>query len=444
MAGFGGGAHVIGIHAGTHGSFTDADVALGLAKLDELGVRIVNLSLGASAPSSPMLVDAIHKAASDGMLIVAAAGNDGRSVSWPAADLQLSGGARSYGLAVGATDVDGSLASFSNSGEKLSLVAPGNFAGDCSGVLVALPRTNLLGDSCYPQWTSTAGATYGYIAGTSFSSPEVAGVAALVWAARPELKNYQVADIIKQSAERPAGAGWNPTFGCGRLDAGAAVQLALSRSAVEWALSPSAGAQPCSVDGSDPAQWPREVNQTIAFDTIPDRTTADPDFRVHAKASSGLPVEYEAHNNCTVRGNVVHMRGTGLCVITASQSGSADFNPATPVTQAFMINDGVTAIPLPARGRLGGLVTLRYRFNAIGFVTTTVVVQRNGKTIARFGRPYAEVESGYLHELAWRTTHAGSRGTFRFCVTARDRLQTRVVPSCAPIELRPAASSSRR
>ena len=244
MAGFGGAAHVIGIHAGTHGSFTDADVAFGLAKLDELGVRIVNLSLGASAPSSPMLVDAIHKAASDGMLIVAAAGNDGAQ--------RLVAGRRPPAgrTARGATGSpwaqrtsDGSLASFSNSGEKLSLVAPGNFAGDCSGVLVALPRTNLLGDSCYPQWTSTAGATYGYIAGTSFSSPEVAGVAALVWAARPELKNYQVADIIKQSAERPAGAGWNPTFGCGRLDAGAAVQLALSRSAVEWALSPSAGAR---------------------------------------------------------------------------------------------------------------------------------------------------------------------------------------------------------
>ena len=266
----------------------------------------------------------------------------------------------------------------------------------------------------------------------------MAGVAALVWAARPELKNYQVADIIKQSAQRPAGTGWNPRFGCGRLDAGAAVRLTLSRSAVQWALSPSTGAEPCSVDGDDSPQWPRNVNQTITFDALDDRTTADPDFLLHAKASSGLPVEYEAAQNCTVHGNLVHMTGTGLCAITAFQPGSADFVPAPPAKQVFAITEGVTATALPSHGRLGGLVTLRYRFNAIGFVTTTIVVQRNGRTIARFGRPYAEVESGYLRTLAWRATHVSPGGRLRFCVTARDRLQARVMPSCAPIRLRPA------
>ncbi len=439
MAGFGGAAHVIGLHAGASGHFTDAEIALGLAKLDELGVRIVNLSLAGRSPSSPMLVDAIHKAASDGVLIVAAAGNDGGEVAWPAADLQPSDGGRSYGLVVGATDADGTLASFSNSGKQLSLVAPGNFAGDCSGVLVALPRTNELSSGCYPQWTGTDGARYGYVAGTSFSSPEVAGVAALVGAARPGLKNYQVADIIKQSAQRPAGTGWNARFGCGQLDAGAAVRLALSRSAFQWALSPSTGAEPCSVDGDDLPQWPRNVSQTITFDSLDDRTTADPDFRLHAKASSGLPVEYEAAQNCTVHGNLVHITGTGLCAITAFQPGSTDFVPAPAAKQVFAITEGVTATALPSHGRLGGLVTLRYRFNAIGFVTTTIVVQRNGKTIARFGRPYAEVESGYLHTIAWQTKHVSSGRRLRFCVTARDRLQTRVAATCAPIRLRPAS-----
>jgi hypothetical protein len=369
------------------------------------------------------------------MLIVAAAGNEGSDISWPAADLGPGEGGRSYGLAVGATNADGSLASFSNSGGQLSLVAPGNFAGDCSGVLVALPPTNGLSDACYPQWTGTNGAKYAYVAGTSFSSPEVAGVAALVWAARPELKNYQVADIIKQSAQRPAGTSWNPTYGCGLLDAGAAVQLALSRSAVHWALSSATGAEPCSVDGRDSAQWPREVNQTITFDTLDDRTTADPDFRLHAKASSGLPVEYEAAQSCTVRGNLVHITGTGLCAITAYQPGSADFVPAPPAKQVFAITKGVAATALPSRGKLGGVVTLHYRFNAIGFVTTSIVVLRNGKAIARFGRPYAEVEGGYLHTFAWRAKHARFGDSLRFCVSARDRLQSRVVPSCAPIRL---------
>ncbi|MFL6005124.1 MAG: S8 family peptidase [Gaiellaceae bacterium] len=438
MAGFGGAAHVVGVHAGARGSFTDSDVAFGLAKLDELGVRIVNLSLGSSFPSSPILVDAIHKAAADGMLIVAAAGNEGGNVGWPAADLQPADGDRSYGLAVGATNQDGSLASFSNSGTHLSLVAPGNFAGDCSGVLVALPHTNMLSDGCYPQWAGPGGAKYGYIAGTSFSSPEVAGVAALVWAARPELKNYQVADIIKQSAARPTGAGWNPTKGCGQLDAGAAVELALSRSAFQWITSEPGFADPCSVDGNDPAGWPGEENQTITFGTLADRTTADPDFHVHATASSGLPVEYEATESCKVHGNVVHLTGSGLCAITAVQPGNSAFNPAFPVTQVFAITDAVVPTAMPAFGKAGAVVKLRYRIRGNSTVKTTIVVRRNGAAVARLSRT-GDVESGHVYGAAWRSP-AASKARFSFCVTVRDRQPTRSYTSCAPIRLERAVS----
>jgi subtilisin family serine protease len=99
-------------------------------------------------------------------------------------------------------------------------------------------------NGCYPSWAGVGGAWYAYVSGTSFSAPEVAGVAALVWAARPTLTNVQVADIIKQSAHREGG-GWNPTMGCGMLDAGAAVALALSRSSDEWAGAPPV-AESCS------------------------------------------------------------------------------------------------------------------------------------------------------------------------------------------------------
>jgi hypothetical protein len=146
MAGFGGAAHVIGSHADNQGRFYDADLAQAIATLDALGVRIVNLSVGGPEPSSPIVVDAFDKAASDGVLIVAASGNEGGPVDWPAALLQHSGGGESYGLAVGATNAEGSHASFSNFGEHLSLVAPGIFRGDCSGVLVTLPRRNQLSD----------------------------------------------------------------------------------------------------------------------------------------------------------------------------------------------------------------------------------------------------------------------------------------------------------
>jgi hypothetical protein len=373
------------------------------------------------------------------MLIAAAAGNEGGNVAWPAADLQPADGGRSYGLAVGATNQDGSLASFSNSGTHLSLAAPGNFAGACSGVLVALPRTNLLGDSCYPQWAGAGGATYGYVAGTSFSSPEVAGVAALVWAARPELKNYQVADIIKQSAARPAGAGWNPTTGCGQLDAAAAVELALSRSASRWATSGTAFAAPCSAHGNDPAEWPLEQTQTITFGTLADRTMADPDFHVHATASSGLPVRYDLTGPCEIRRAVVHVTGSGVCRIWASQPGNERFYAALPVMQAFGITDVIMPTALPAFDNAGAIVRLHYRISSTGIVKTTVVVRRNGSVVARVGRT-GDVISGHVYGVGWHSPPAASRARFSFCVTVLDRQSLDSFTSCAPIRLERAVS----
>jgi thermitase len=234
MAGFGGAAHVVAIRAP---SLTPIAVAVALMKLDTLGVRIVNLSFGSAAPEPPIVLDAIHKAAADGLLLVAAAGNAGAAVAHPAADLQSQGGHESDGLSVGASDADGNLAFFSNAGDRLSLVAPGSYRGPCSGVLVAAPLSVEFVNACYPSWTGVGGASYAYVSGTSFAAPEVAGVAALVWAVRPTLTNVQVANIVKQSARR-VGGDWTPATGCGALDAAAAVELALSRSSAEWADVP--------------------------------------------------------------------------------------------------------------------------------------------------------------------------------------------------------------
>ncbi len=332
MAGFGGATHVIAVRADVQGFFTDTRVAIGIMKLDSLGVRIINMSLGGPYPSEPILVDAIHKAAADGILLVAATGNEHEHVAYPAADLQPSGGGRSYGLAVGASDVDGRLADFSNSGKHMSLVAPGNSSGSCSaGVLVALPTASAWDDiPCFSNWGAAGGAHYGYIRGTSFSSPEVAGVAALVWAARPELTNSQVADIIKASARRDTVTGWTPTMGCGVLDAGAALELATNRTQI------AAAAGPCSPAGAEPS-WPVEARQTISFAPLPDRKLGDRDFLVKATASSGLRVTLTPNGPCTVTGARVHVTGVGVCTLIATQDGNESYTLSVPVTQTFSI-----------------------------------------------------------------------------------------------------------
>ena len=65
---------------------------------------------------------------------------------------------------------------------------------------------------------------YGFSSDTSFSTPEIVGAAALVWAANPALTGRQVATILKRTA---SGHGtWTPGLGFGVLDAAAEVELA--------------------------------------------------------------------------------------------------------------------------------------------------------------------------------------------------------------------------
>ena len=74
--------------------------------------------------------------------------------------------------------------------------------------------------------TTVDGATYAYLQGTSMAAPQVAAAAALVRALNPDLHALEVVRLLKQTARRPAGAGWSAELGWGILDAGAALTAA--------------------------------------------------------------------------------------------------------------------------------------------------------------------------------------------------------------------------
>src|ERR671930_168576 len=216
---------------------TSFSVATAIKQLADAGVRVINMSFGGPGMSQ-LEKDALDYAIGKGVLLVASAGNDGGPVNYPAAYLQPDGGAAGYGLAVGASDATNHPAPWSSWGSHLSLLAPGTFGSAplCNvGVLGALPPVAELFDGdCSTKWTdSTTGARYGYSDGTSFAAPEVAGIAALVWAAHPELLNYQVARILTQTATRVPGAGWSPTQGWGVVNARAAVELVTGKSTAD-------------------------------------------------------------------------------------------------------------------------------------------------------------------------------------------------------------------
>jgi hypothetical protein len=83
-----------------------------------------------------------------------------------------------------------------------------------------------------------------------------------------------------------------------------------------------------------------KIDQTITFNVLPDKTTSDADFSPGATASSGLPVSYSSDNTLVaiITGGMIHIVGAGTAVITASQSGDANYNAATDVQQTLTVS----------------------------------------------------------------------------------------------------------
>ncbi len=204
----------------------DSWVASGIIWAVRNKAKIINMSLGGSEWSA-VLRDAVNYANANGVLVVAAAGNDGSSTkSYPAAYADV--------LAVGATDTrTGGTArtSWSNYGSWVDVAAPGITAG-----------MNHKGQYC---WDSSASPCWNdeyweyEVQGTSFSSPLVAGAAALLASKNPSWKGWSLMRAITNSAI-PNGT-WNQY---GRVDAAAALTMTTDRTKpTATGFSPAANAK---------------------------------------------------------------------------------------------------------------------------------------------------------------------------------------------------------
>jgi subtilisin family serine protease len=128
-----------------------SDLILGIQWAVDKKVKVIGMSLG-TEEENQALHDAVQAATKAGVLLVAAAGNKGDRVLYPAAYPEV--------IAVAATDKDDARAWFSNMGPEVELTAPGT---DCL--------------------TSAPGGGYLPMSGTSFAVPQVVGVAALLFSA---------------------------------------------------------------------------------------------------------------------------------------------------------------------------------------------------------------------------------------------------------------------
>ena len=168
-------------------------IASGLQWAADHGARVANVSFAATTSST--VTTAAQYFQSKGGVVVMAAGN--YSSFDRAAD-------NPYILTVSASDPNDALYSWSNTGNNIDLAAPGSV------------------------YTTTADGGYAPADGTSFSAPVVAGVAALVMSTNPNLSASQVQEVLQRSADDRGAAGWDASYGWGRVNAARAVAQALS------------------------------------------------------------------------------------------------------------------------------------------------------------------------------------------------------------------------
>ncbi|MCK6462565.1 MAG: S8 family peptidase [Candidatus Pacebacteria bacterium] len=178
------------------GSGFVSDVIEGIQWAVANDMDVINMSLGSNYDIAA-LRDAIIAAYNSGIVVVAAAGNDGEAVDYPGAYPEV--------LAVGATDYGNNIASFSSRGPEVDLVAPG----------VSI-------------FSTYKGSWYATMSGTSMAAPHVAGVAALLLNSPVGFYDFngngawdpvEVYQKLEDSASDLGVTGYDNTFGWGLVNA---------------------------------------------------------------------------------------------------------------------------------------------------------------------------------------------------------------------------------
>ncbi|WP_417362309.1 S8 family serine peptidase [Gallaecimonas pentaromativorans] len=185
------GLHIVKVFNNSGNWAYGSDLVGAISQCENAGADVISMSLG-GPDSSTSERNAMDSAYSDGVLIVAAAGNDGNaSFSYPASYNSV--------MSVAAVNSSGSWASFSQYNSQVEIAAPG------VNVLSTVP-----GDG------------YAYYSGTSMATPHVSGVAALVWSLHTQCTAAQIRSALDATAQDQGASGRDNYYGYGIVKAKAA------------------------------------------------------------------------------------------------------------------------------------------------------------------------------------------------------------------------------
>ncbi len=176
-------------------------IADGIIYAVDNGATVLNISIGLPSASS-ILRDAVVYAYQSGAVICASTGNISTDpIGYPAKYPET--------IAVGATNNQDLVATFTSTGPEITLAAPGR--------------------NIYSTWdTASEPDTYKRRSGTSFSVPYVTATVALIQSMNPTLSPDEIRSVLVRSADDIDAPGWDENTGAGRLNAFKAVVLATS------------------------------------------------------------------------------------------------------------------------------------------------------------------------------------------------------------------------
>ncbi len=342
VAGVAGQARIMPIRiTDTSGYAYTSTIVQGLTWAADNGAKVANVSFQAAGLSS--VIAAANYMRSKGGLVTVSAGNNG----------QLTGTAATTAMIpVSGTGSSDTLASWSNYGNEIAVAAPG----------VSI-------------WTTRVGGGYGASSGTSFAAPVTAGTIALMMAAQPSLPNTEIEKLLFSTATDLGAAGRDMYFGHGRINAGAAVQAALSALPAKDTNAPSvsvsaplasstvSGLVAVDVSASDNVGVVRtelRVNgTTVATDTsAPFAFTWDSTKVANGMASLSVVAVDAAGNTATSSTVTVNVANAS----TAPTSPTSP--PPTSPTTGVDTTKPVVTILSPAKGStVSGSVTISVKFS---------------------------------------------------------------------------------
>lgn len=310
--------------------------------------NIINMSLGDTSYSEA-LNKAVQEAYKKGVLIVAAAGNEGdmgKNVQrvYPAAF--------SHVISVAATDSRDKRASYSSYHSTVDIAAPGD------DILSTLPDGK-----------------YGWMSGTSMATPMVTGVAALIWSYEPKLNKSEVEYRLYDSAVDLGAKGKDIYYGNGRLNAKKALEMKTLTKPAVTAISD----RDTKMNGKIPTDFKTgtvsiytdkkqlatvKINGEKSFTATIEKQTAGTAISTRVIDKSGnksIPVSFKVADKTAPLKPSVNTVGDNTVKVTGKAEASARItvkNGSTVLGKANSNNAGNFTVTMPKKQKAGKVLSV--------------------------------------------------------------------------------------